>query len=118
MYRAASQAGALNTRRHRPESFEMTEQAQIAAGMFKLLQDVVRVTSRDKKFKPKPWPMPETAADIVKKEDAEAGYQSVMDDIVFLPADEFAEHVERHRGETPEIHRNGDTTEQRDVRGR
>lgn len=75
----------------------MTEHAQIEAANFHLLQQVLKATARDKKYKPKPWPTPETAAERIKREDAERGYRDLMEEIVFLPQDDFEAHVAEHR---------------------
>ena len=75
----------------------MDEQTQILAACFQLLQQLVKVTARDKKYKPKPWPTPETAADIIKRQDADKGYNDLMSEIVFLPQEEFDAHVAEHR---------------------
>lgn len=76
----------------------MDEQTQILAACFQLLQQLVKVTARDKKYKPKPWPAPETAAEIIKRQDADRGYDDLMSEIVFLPQDEFDAHIAEHRG--------------------
>lgn len=106
MYRAAKGAGATGVaRKHRPQSFEMSEQAQIQAGMFQLLQQLIKVTARDKKYRPKGWPMPETAADIVGREQADQGYIDLMNEIVFVEQDEFDRHIAEHRASQTVVRR-------------
>lgn len=100
IYRDADAAGLLQPARNakKPQGFEMTLSAEIAAANFFLLQQLIHVSSRTKKkFRGKPWPAPETAADVVKREKAEAGYNQLMDEIVFLPRDEFDAHIAEHR---------------------
>lgn len=77
----------------------MDEQTQILAALFQLMQQHIAVTAKDKKAvkKSKPWPRPETAEDLIKRQDADKGYQDLMSEIVFLPQTEFDQHVAEHR---------------------
>lgn len=108
VYRAASRSGPATSRQHRPQSFEMSEQAQIQAAQFQLLQQLIKVTARDKKYKPKAWPMPETAAEIVKREDADQGYENLMSEIRFLPREEFEAHIAEHKASQTVVRKQAD----------
>lgn len=102
IYRAAYKSGLLREsgKAKKPQGFEMTLSAEIAAANFLLLQQLIHVTARSrKKFRGKPWPAPETAADVVKRERADEGYQSLMSEIRFLPREEFEAHIAEHRSQ-------------------
>ncbi len=88
MYRQAKESGLLRQRKYRPQAFEMATKDQLLAGIYLQLQQDIHVNSRTKKkFRGDPWPTPETAAEVIKREDADRGYQTLMDEIVFYDGD-------------------------------
>lgn len=103
LHRAAADAGTLKTSKHRPQVFDMDERTQIEAANHVLLQQILKHVARDKKFKPQPWPSPETAADVIKRQDADRGYHDLMQEIVYMPQDEFDAHIAKHRDQQQEV---------------
>ncbi len=100
MYRDAQRAGMLRTGANRPQSFEVDLNAQVSMANFFLLQQLIHVTSRTKKkFSGKQWPTPQTAAEIVKAQVAEQGFNDLMAEIVFVEQDEFDRHVAEHQAQ-------------------
>ncbi|RZT87456.1 hypothetical protein EV383_4380 [Pseudonocardia sediminis] len=107
VYEAAAEAGLLQTKQHRPETFEMGEQTQILAALFQLLQQNIHVTSGSrKKSRAKPWPTPETAADIVKRRAAHQAFDQLMEELVFVPQEEFDAHIAEHESKQAIIRNN------------
>lgn len=101
MYRAAKDAGRLRKSDGRPEAFEVDLPSQLLMGMFRELRKLNHVYygGKKKKFQDKGWPTPKTAADIVKAQAAEQGYDDLMAEIVFAEPDEFDRIVAEHGGD-------------------
>lgn len=103
MYREAREAGSLRSRKYRPQAFEMNTTTQLLAGIYYLLQQDVHVNSRSKKkFRGDPWPTPETAAELIKREDAQRGYEDLMAEITFIEGD-YEQFVNEHQDESIRI---------------
>jgi hypothetical protein len=103
VYRQAKDAGLLRSRKSRPQAFEMDTTAQLLAGIYYLLQQDVHVNSRSKKkFRGEPWPTPETAAELIKREDAERGYEDLMAEVAYIDGD-YEQFVAEHRAESARI---------------
>lgn len=103
VYRQARDAGLLRERKRRPQAFEMDTSAQLLAGIYYLLQQDIHVASRTKKkFRGEPWPTPETAAEVIKREDAQRGYDDLMAEIVFIDGD-YEQFAAEHAAEVTRI---------------
>lgn len=101
LYRAADKAGTLRQGSNKPKTFEWGITEQILSGIFLLLQQDIHVNARSRKrFSGRPWPHPETAADIVKRERADQGHHDLMAEIVFVSQDEFEAHIAAHAEST------------------
>lgn len=81
-----------------PEAYEIGPEVEVMAALFVQMQQTNHLLSqlpkgrkrgRAKRFKPVKWPMPETAAEILKRQERRAAFEHFESVIVYVPDEEW-----------------------------
>lgn len=96
LHRASVRRGLRARKAPPPEVYEYSPELECLAALFHQLQQIGHLISQQnakrghrKRFKPVMWPVPRTAADVVRREDSRRAFETVESSIRFVPVDEY-----------------------------